>query len=91
MSKINHRRYPIDGQFVLYEIEMLRSPAFRELSGAEYQILFCIESELARHGGKDNGNLIVTYDACVAYGVLPRDNQDERPATIKMRMAPGVG
>jgi hypothetical protein len=69
MSKINHRRYPIDGQFVPYEIEMLRSPAFRELSGAEYQILFCIESELARHGGKDNGNLIVTYDACVAYGV----------------------
>jgi hypothetical protein len=22
---------------------------------------------------------------------LPRDNQDERPATIKMRRAPGVG
>jgi hypothetical protein len=22
---------------------------------------------------------------------LPRDNQDERPATIRMRMAPGVG
>jgi hypothetical protein len=22
---------------------------------------------------------------------VPRDNQDERPATIKMRMAPGVG
>jgi len=24
-------------------------------------------------------------------GTVPRDNQDERPATIRMRMAPGVG
>jgi hypothetical protein len=24
-------------------------------------------------------------------GIVPHDNQDERPATIKMRMAPGGG
>ena len=29
---------------------------------------------------------LIELDACVR-----RDNQDERPATIRMRMAPGVG
>jgi hypothetical protein len=27
----------------------------------------------------------------IDHAAVPHDNQDERPATIKMRMAPGVG
>jgi hypothetical protein len=42
---------------------------------------------------KSAGNLDLDRTACHggARCRLPRDNQDERPATIKMRMAPGAG
>jgi hypothetical protein len=51
---------------------MLRSPAYRALSLSGHKILSRIEIELADHGGdkgRENGNLIVTYNNFEAYGM----------------------
>jgi hypothetical protein len=69
MSKHYRRQNRIDGQFIPHLVEMVQSPAWSILSRTARQVLDCIEIELARHGGKDNGELIVTYDQFVAYGI----------------------
>jgi len=56
------------GQFAWRLIEMLESPAYRVLSLWAHKVLSRIEIELAHHGGRDNGNLPVTYDDFVHYG-----------------------
>jgi hypothetical protein len=48
---------------------MLESPAYRALSRAAHQVLARIEVEHAHHGGADNGELPVTYDHLVEYGL----------------------
>ena len=48
---------------------MLGSPAFRALSLTGHRILARIELELCSHAGKDNGNLIVTYDDFERFGI----------------------
>jgi hypothetical protein len=63
------RKKQIEGQFVYRLIEMLRSPAYRVLSRAAHQVLARFEIELAAHGGKDNGNLIVTFAQFTEYGL----------------------
>jgi hypothetical protein len=59
----------IDGQFAPRTIEMMMSPAYRSLNLTERRILDRLEIELARHGGKDNGKLVVTYEQFIEYGV----------------------
>jgi hypothetical protein len=66
MTMTKKRRSP---QHIQHPIELLRSPAMRVLSRAGHKILMCIESELCRHGGKDNGQLPVTYEAFVEFGI----------------------
>jgi hypothetical protein len=63
------RRNAIAGQFAARPIEMLESPAYRALSRAAHQVLARIEVEHAHHGGADNGELPVTYDQFVEYGL----------------------
>jgi hypothetical protein len=63
------RRNSIGGQFAPRLIEMLRSPAYRAMSRAGHQVLARVEIELADHGGMDNGNLPVTFDQFVDYGM----------------------
>lgn len=55
--------------FIRHPVEMLRSPAMRVLSRAGHKILMCIESELARRKGKDNGKLPVPYETFIAFGL----------------------
>jgi hypothetical protein len=66
---VKRRRNAIAGQFAARPIEMLESPAFRALSRAAHQVLARVEVEHAHHGGADNGELPVTYDQLVEYGV----------------------
>jgi hypothetical protein len=47
--------------------EVLESPAFRYLSPLAKQVLHAIELEHLRHGGKENGNLIVPYNTIRTY------------------------
>ena len=66
MSK---RRNAIKGQFVPHTLAMLESPAYRVLSRAAHMVLARIQIEHMRHGGVENGNLPVTYDNFVDYGI----------------------
>ncbi|OLB72258.1 MAG: hypothetical protein AUI16_20885 [Alphaproteobacteria bacterium 13_2_20CM_2_64_7] len=71
MSK-RKRPQSIDGQFAPRLIEMLESPAYRALSPSARYVLDRIEIELAHHGGRDNGDLPVTYDDFEHYGIHRR-------------------
>jgi hypothetical protein len=59
----------IPGQFAWRTIAMLQSPAFRVLSLPALRFIDRLEIELARHAGKKNGKLIVTYKDFQEYGV----------------------
>ena len=59
----------IKGPFVPRTIEMLYSPAFGALSLAGHRILARIEIEHAKHGGRDNGTLPVTFANFEAFGL----------------------
>jgi hypothetical protein len=63
------RRNAITDQFVPHTRKMLESPAYRVLSRAALQVLARIEIEHMSHGGKENGNLPVTYDDFEKYGI----------------------
>jgi hypothetical protein len=63
------RRNRISGQFSSRLIEMLESPAYRQLSLSAHRVISRIEIELARHGGNDNGKLPVTYEDFIEYGI----------------------
>jgi hypothetical protein len=63
------RRNRISGQWSPRLIEMLESPAYRALSLSGHRVISRIEIELAHHGGNDNGQLPVTYEDFIEYGV----------------------
>jgi len=63
------RRNQISGQFSARLIEMMESPAYRALSLSAHRVLSRIEIEMAHHGGNDNGNLPVTYEHFIEYGM----------------------
>jgi hypothetical protein len=60
---------PRGQQWAWHTVEALGSPAWRVLSLSGRRVLDRIEIEHASHGGKDNGNLPVTYDDFVKYGI----------------------
>jgi hypothetical protein len=66
------RRQPhtkIAGQFAPRLIEMLESYPYRVLSGPAHRILARLEIEHGHHGGCENGNLPVTFQNFVDYGM----------------------
>jgi hypothetical protein len=56
-------------QWTWWAIEMIESPAYRVLSLSGHRVIARIRLELARHGGNDNGKLIVTFDDFHEYGL----------------------
>jgi hypothetical protein len=68
MSK-NKRRSILAEQWIAYPREMITSPAMRVLSLSAIRVMRRIEEEHMAHGGADNGNLIVTFDQLVKWGV----------------------
>lgn len=84
MSKADHRgrtaghsarrlkpgRVPaIQGQFLALRRDLLESDAWTEMTLAARLALDRLAIEHMAHGGKENGNLIVTYDDFAAFGV----------------------
>src|ERR1700730_16310495 len=59
-------------QFLGRTLEMLKSPAFRELSLTALRVLARIEIEHMQHRGVDNGRLPVTYHDFEEYGIRQR-------------------
>ncbi|MCA3625003.1 MAG: hypothetical protein IOC52_12610 [Methylobacterium sp.] len=62
-------RPPSDTAWIWITDEMLFSEGFRLLSRSAMQCLFRILIEHAAHAGRQNGQLIVTYDDFADYGV----------------------
>jgi DNA-binding PadR family transcriptional regulator len=63
------RARKFEGQFIGRLVAMMESPAYRVLSLSARRCLDRIEIELANHGGHGNGELVVTHEQFVAYGV----------------------
>jgi hypothetical protein len=60
---------PKDQTWCWYTPEMLRSDAWRDMSINARRMLDLLEIEHMAHGGRENGNLIVTFDEFQAYGI----------------------
>src|SRR5262245_2747805 len=59
-SKYIGPRIKIGGQFIGHQATMIR--VLRELSLTAWRILATLEIEHCRHGGRENGKLVSTYD-----------------------------
>lgn len=86
MSTRSKSNYTFKEPFTRRPIEMLCSPAYRALSLSGRRLLDWLEIELCRHGGKDNGRLIATYDQLVEYGI----HRHSIGAAMRETMALGV-
>jgi hypothetical protein len=63
------RRNSINDQWSARRREMLESPAYRALSQSAHRVISRLELELCYHGGNDNGQLPVTFEDFVDYGI----------------------
>ena len=66
------RRNRIGEQFAARTIAMLHSPAYCVLSLAARRFLDRLEIEHAAHGGRENGELPLTYEQLMEYGIYRR-------------------
>ena len=80
------RRNSIAQHFASRPVELLESPVLRILSQYGHLALLGIELELRRHGGHDNGKLIVTTRQFVEYGIERR----QIPAALRELEALGI-
>jgi len=88
------KRYRIGGQWSPRLIEMLESPAYRVLSVSAHRVISRIEIEHASHGGSENGNLPVTKQNFMDYGmdhnaVAPAIREAEALGFIRMKRGRG--
>src|SRR5262249_39910731 len=63
------RRASYGEQFEGRPVRMLESPAYRVLTLSGHRILSRVEIDFGRHAGLDNGQLVVTYEQFVDYGM----------------------
>jgi len=88
------KRNRINGQWSPRLIEMLESPAYRVLSVSAHRVISRIEIEHASHGGSENGNLPVTKQNFMDYGmdhnaVAPAIREAEALGFIRMKRGRG--
>jgi hypothetical protein len=88
------KRNRIGGQWSPRLIEMLESPAYRVLSVSAHRVISRIEIEHASHGGSENGNLPVTKQNFMDYGihhdaVAPAIREAEALGLIRMKRGRG--
>jgi hypothetical protein len=63
------RRNSINDQWSARRREMLESPPYCVLSQSAHRVISRIELELCYHGGNDNGQLPVTFEDFIDYGI----------------------
>jgi hypothetical protein len=88
------KRNRIGGQWSPRMIDMLESPAYRVLSVSAHRVMSRIEIEHASHGGSENGNLPVTKQNFMDYGihhnaVAPAIREAEALGFIRMKRGRG--
>ena len=91
---MSRRKNRIDGQWSPRLIEMLESPAYRVLSVSAHRVISRIEIEHASHGGSENGNLPVTKQNFMDYGmdhdaIAPAIREAEALGLIRMKRGRG--
>lgn len=59
----------VKGPYVMLRQEMKESLGWRALNNVDRKILDRLEIELMKHAGKNNGELICTYDNFAEYGI----------------------
>jgi hypothetical protein len=69
MTKRTKKQLKINGQYVHHLADLIRSPAWQVLSLPARRLLDRIEIEYLRHDGQDNGQLAVTFNDFVNYGI----------------------
>jgi hypothetical protein len=69
---------PKDQPWSWYTVEMMQSDAWRDMSINGRRMLDLLEIEHLKHGGYENGNLVMTYAQFVANGI----RRESTPATI---------
>ena len=79
-----------NGPFSYRPVAMMDSPAYRALSLTGHRVLSRIEIEHARHGGKDNGKLPVTFEQFEEYGthrhsISPAQREIEALGFVKIK------
>lgn len=60
------------GAFIAHRLEMLQSPAWQKAPRPLAKLIERLEIEHLRHGGKNNGELYVSYAQFAAYGISKR-------------------
>ena len=60
---------PKDQSWSWYSVEMMQSDAWRDMSINARRMLDLLEIEHLKHGGYENGNLMMTYNQFVAGGI----------------------
>ena len=68
-TKLREKRNRPPGPFVWFTREMLESYAMAAMSPPALRIILRVCIEHIAHAGSENGNLDITYDAFVKYGV----------------------
>jgi hypothetical protein len=92
---MSRRKKPLAGQqWSPRLIEMLESPAYRVLSVSAHRVISRIEIEHASHGGSENGNLPVTKQNFMDYGmndhaIAPAIREAEALGFIRMKRGRG--
>lgn len=76
----------IDEPFVMTRRSWLESDALRSLSLAARKCLDRLELEHIAHGGKENGELIVTYDDFARFGIRRQSVRDALDETIDAKL-----
>jgi hypothetical protein len=78
-----------NGPFSYRPVAMMDSPAYRALSLSGHRVLSRIEIEHARHGGKDNGKLPVTFEQfeeCTdRHSISPAQREVEALGFVKIK------
>jgi hypothetical protein len=63
------RRSAIGEGWISYPLSMLENPAMRTLSLSAVRVMHRLEVEHMHHGGAENGNLIVTHNQFIEWGI----------------------
>jgi len=69
MGRRLKRRNAIGEGWISYPLSMLESPALRTLSLSAVRVMHRLEVEHMHHGGAENGNLIVTHNQFIEWGI----------------------
>jgi hypothetical protein len=77
---------PFDMSFIPRPSVLLSSHVWRSLGIYEHRLLAALEVEHCRHAGKENGNLVLTYDQALRCGIKRNRFLSTRSRLIELKL-----